>query len=355
MSLKRGNDAKNWLPQFPNYSLKSHSGTVNCIAFHPRVSAIASGSEDTTIKIWDWEYGELERTLKGHTRAVRDLDYGYSSGKVLLASCSSDLTIKIWDPADGYINCQTLQGHNHIVSAVRFIPSRNYLASASKDTDIRLWDVTTGYCIRTIQGHVSWVRDLSASFDGRFLLSTGDDRTIRLWDISQASNRMTSIGHENYNISCAIAPPASEQFLAPLTKSKVLGGSSFVATGSRDKTIKIWDSYGTCVLTLVGHDNWVNSVVFHPGGKYLLSVSDDRTLRCWDLSQEGRCVKTLQGIHDGFITCLKWAPGLAKGAYDGSIRDFQSKSVDREGLPDTQIRCVIATGSVDQNLNIYTS
>jgi platelet-activating factor acetylhydrolase IB subunit alpha len=139
--------------------------------------------------------------------------------------------------------------------------------------------------------------------------------------------------------------------------------AEFMATGSRDKTIKLWDARGVCLMTLVGHDNWVRALVFHPGGKYLLSVSDDKTLRCWDLSQEGKCVRTLQDTHDRFVTCLKWAPGLVKdvpvdhggGAtaqqQNGTSRAPQSKDV----ALDSQIRCVIATGGVDCKLRIFAN
>lgn len=372
--LARKRDPQSWLPQHPRYSLHSHRDTINCIAFHPKFSSIASGSDDFTIKIWDWELGELEMTLKGHTRSVRDLDYGSPPGGVLLASCSSDLTIKLWNPADGYKNFRTLQGHDHIISAVRFIPNGSLLASASKDNDVRLWDVTNGYCVKTIQGHTGWVRDVCPSVDGKFLLSTGDDMTVRLWDISgKPENKLTLIGHENFNECCAIAPPATYQYLAPLAglTTKLTAASSsmaeFMATGSRDKTIKIWDARGKCLMTLVGHDNWVRALVFHPGGKYLLSVSDDKTLRCWDLSQQGKCVKTLRDAHESFITCLKWAPGMAKDSHADSANASsaaQSASDAGETMPrntkaageassEVQIRCVIATGSVDQRLQIF--
>ncbi len=61
--------------------------------------------------------------------------------------------------------------------------------------------------------------------------------------------------------------------------------SDYVASGSRDKTIKLWETRnGRCVLTLSGHDNWVTDLVFHPNGKFLISTSDDKSIRIWDLS-----------------------------------------------------------------------
>lgn len=247
-------DPAYWLPKAPaRHTLQSHRSPITCVAFHPVFSSLASGSEDATVKIWDWELGELERTIKGHTRAVLDVDFGGPRGGTLLASCSSDLTIKLWDPSDEYRNIRTLTGHDHSVSAVRFIPSGaagapasdNLLVSASRDRTLRIWDVSTGYCIRTLSGHAEWVRDVCPSIDGRYLLSAGDDRTARLWDLSTSNpeTRLTLIGHEHV-VECAVlAPAAAYPHLAALARLKKPPPSTlaaqFMATGSRDKSIRV--------------------------------------------------------------------------------------------------------------------
>ena len=61
--------------------------------------------------------------------------------------------------------------------------------------------------------------------------------------------------------------------------------SVYIYNGLNFQTIRIWDaSTGLCLATLLGHDNWVRGLAFHPGGKYLLSVSDDKSLRIWDVA-----------------------------------------------------------------------
>ena len=52
-----------------------------------------SASEDATVKVWDFETGDYERTLKGHTDCVQDVAFD-NSGK-LLASCAADMSIKV--------------------------------------------------------------------------------------------------------------------------------------------------------------------------------------------------------------------------------------------------------------------
>ncbi|KAI9714325.1 MAG: protein with putative role during mitosis [Bogoriella megaspora] len=371
---RRNQDPTSWLPRSPaRHTLQSHRSPITCVAFHPVFSSLASGSEDTTIKIWDWELGELERTVKGHTKGVLDVDFGGPRGGTLLASCSSDLTIKLWDPSDEYKNIRTLPGHDHSVSAVRFIPSGaagapssgNLLASASRDKSIRVWDVTTGYCVKTIRGHADWVRDINPSLDGRWLLSAGNDQTARLWDAASGEAKATFLGHEHVIECCVIAPPAAYEHLAGLAGLKkapaISSSAEFMATGSRDKTIKLWDARGTLIKTLVGHDNWVRGLVFHPGGKYLLSVGDDKTLRCWDLSQEGKCVKTLEDAHAHFVSCIRWAPSRTKESVttngdgaNGAPNGIATKAADA-ATAKANINCVIATGSVDLNVRVFAS
>ncbi|EMF13125.1 nuclear distribution protein nudF [Sphaerulina musiva SO2202] len=368
LAARKNHDPQTWLPRAPaRHTLQSHRNPITCVAFHPLFSSLASGSEDCTIKIWDYELGELERTLKSHTKAVLDVDFGGPRGNTLLASCSSDLTIKLWDPAEDYKNVRTLPGHDHSVSSVRFIPSGaagaplsgNLLASASRDKTIRIWDVTTGYCLRTLRGHGDWVRSLAPTFDGRWLLSTSSDQTSRMWDLSQPDSnalKQTFLAHEHVVECCAFAPPSAYQHLASLAGLKkppaASSSAEYLATGGRDKLIKIHSANGIVMKTLSGHDNWIRSLVFHPGGKYLLSCSDDKTIRCWDLAQEGKCVRTIEAA-DHFVSCLRWAPSVYKESSE--TNGLTNGAAAKKAMEEEQIRCLIASGSVDLNVRVWSA
>ncbi|OJK01653.1 hypothetical protein ASPACDRAFT_116564 [Aspergillus aculeatus ATCC 16872] len=352
-------DPTSWLPSSPaRHKFQSHRDAVTCVAFHPVYTSLASGSEDCTIKIWDWELGELERTLKGHMRAVSGLDYGGQKGHTLLASCSSDLTVKLWDPSNDYANIRTLSGHDHSVSAVSFLPNNgNLLVSASRDASIRIWDASTGYCVKTIRSNDNWIRDVSPSFDGKWLVSGGRDQAATVWEVATAEAKATLLGHENYLECCVFAPPASYKYLATLAGLKkpppATSSAEFVATGARDKTIRLWDSRGRLIKTLVGHDNWVRGLVFHPGGKYLVSVADDKTIRCWDLSQEAKLVKTISDAHGHFVSCIRWAPDVVT---DDAVTEETAEAgpgAQRQEA-NKKIRCILATGSADSCVRVFS-
>jgi platelet-activating factor acetylhydrolase IB subunit alpha len=161
---------------------------------------------------------------------------------------------------------------------------------------------------------------------------------------------------------CAFAPVSAYENLALIAGLKkpppATSAAEFMATGSRDKTIRIWDSRGTCLKVLVGHDNWVTALSFHPGGKYLLSAADDKTIRCWDLSQDGKCVKTLSEAHEHFVKTLRWAPSIVKDApavNGGSSINADGEGAAKKAEPETQIRCVIATGGVDMVVKVWAN
>lgn len=99
------------------------------------------------VQVWDYEAGEFEATLKGHTDAVQDV--GFDPSGNLLVSCSADMQVKLWDFTT-YTCIKTLSGHDHSVSSVCFLPSGDFIVSASRDKTIKIWEVATGYALMSL-------------------------------------------------------------------------------------------------------------------------------------------------------------------------------------------------------------
>ena len=102
-------------------------------------------------------------------------DIAFDANGRLLASCSADMTIKLWDFASSYECVKTLQGHDHNVSSVTFLPTGDILVSCSRDKTIKMWEVATGFCVRTYTGHRDWVRMVRVSRDGSLIASCSKD------------------------------------------------------------------------------------------------------------------------------------------------------------------------------------
>ncbi len=355
--------ASDHLPQAPEKMLlQGHRGQVTRVLFHPVYSILVSASEDATIKVWDVETGKPERSLKGHTGVVNNL--AFNATGTLLASCSSDITIKLWN-FQTFECIKTLHGHEHNITGIAFLPSGDHLVSASRDRTVKLWEVMSGFCIRTFEGHKEWVRKVLVHPTFPLMVSCSHDQTAIVWDIAEAvtsqgkSTASTILqvleGHDNVIEALAIAndnavqviekseyfnkmmylasvemngvQKAEEEKKLAMADGKKKSDRVFVATGARDKLIKLWEARtGKCVITLTGHDNWVREVVFHPNGKYLLSAADDKSIRVWDLNT-GRCIKKIADAHSHFVSCLDFSDKYllcATGSVDNTIKIWDS-------------------------------
>lgn len=210
------------------------------------------------------------------------------------------------------------------------MPSGDQIVSASRDKTIKFWETSTGYCIKTLRGHDDWIREIVITDDGTLLASCSHDKTIRVWDLSKSECIHVMRDHTHYIECLAFSPSTLSVLEAPdgkTYKGKAVPGT-FLASGSRDKTIKVWETAtGQCIMTLIGHDNWVRGLVFHPDGKYLISVSDDKTMKVWDLKQ-GRAIKTINDAHSHFVSCIDYSPNtpyVATGGVDDTIKIWSCK------------------------------
>ncbi|MBD1921335.1 serine/threonine protein kinase [Microcoleus sp. FACHB-831] len=167
--------------------------------------------------------------------------------------------------------------------------------------------------------------------------------------ISQSYLKNTLQGHSGFVYSVAISPD----------------GQTLVS-GSDDKTIKIWNlASGKLIRTLQGNSHQINSVAISPDGQTLVSGSDDYKIKIWNLAS-GKLIRTLQGHSDDVETVAISPDGqtLVSGSGDKTIkiwnlasgkliRTLKSRSFSVETVaisPDGQ---TLVSGSLDNTIKIW--
>jgi WD40 repeat protein len=149
LAVTEGHDIGIW-SSYQIRCLTGHSGNVYAIEEFAGPDGrrwLASGSYDTTVRIWDPVSGNQIHHLTGHTDSVTALDeFTGPDSQVRLASCSDDKTVRIWDPHTGN-QIHLLIGHTGPVTAVYSLYSAEgqpFLATSSVDGTVRIWDPISG-------------------------------------------------------------------------------------------------------------------------------------------------------------------------------------------------------------------
>jgi U3 small nucleolar RNA-associated protein 13 len=138
----------------------------------------------------------LQRNLKPFATPVVSLSVDVTS--TLLATGSSDGSIKVWDIRGGFVT-HTFRGHTGVVSALKLFmqssglddrastqeqPGRNRirLASGGEDGKVRIWDLSKKKAYAVLDSHVSMVRSIDFSVEQNALITGSRDKTIAIWD-----------------------------------------------------------------------------------------------------------------------------------------------------------------------------
>ena len=194
---------------------------------------------------------------------------------------------------------------------------KEFLVTASRDQNIITWDIAEqrateedpewGVPKRVHSGHNHFVEDLCLSNDSRYALTASWDHTLRLWDLEKGTSSKTFVDHDKDVLTCSFSADNRQ-----------------IASGARDKNIKIWNTVGECKFTVEEdqHADWVSCVRFSPDAKnnVLATGSWDGTVKVWE-AQSMTLQNTFTG-HTNAVTSLSFAQKscyLASGGKDGNI------------------------------------
>lgn len=310
---------------------KGHTDGVLCLAFDDTL--LATGSYDSTIKIWDIDTGEVLRTLTGHTMGVKCLRFDQSK----LVSGSLDGTVKMWNMKTGQV-IRTFPGHDGAVSSVDF--DAMILASGSEDKTVRVRNFRT--CSRVVlRGHTDWVNSVKVHAASQTLFSASDDNTVRMWDLeakrclrifSDHVGQVQQVLHLPQDFELADTNDSSDNEQQSQAAPQVMrlrglpNGSNrsshprYILSASLDSTIKLWDvQTGRCVRTFFGHMDGVLGVAADT--LRMISGANDGSVKIWD-PRTGKCERTVTG-HGASVTCVGLSDRkMVTGGEDHEVRVY---------------------------------
>jgi WD40 repeat protein len=326
--------------------LLSHKNEVLGVKFSPDGKTIASASADGTVKLWN-QQGKLLNTLRNHSSIVTDIAFS-PDGKTI-ASASADGTVKLWNSQGKLI--QTLKENKPKLAAVLAIdisPDGQTIATANDDKTVKIWN-REGKIIKSWEAHKDKILDIHFSPNGKAIASSGTDTEVKLWNRNGQLIK-TFIGHKDWVYSINFSPDGK-------TLASVGGGS--------DRTLKLWQiADGKLLHNITAHNNSIKSVVFSPDGKTIATVSDDKTLKLWQI--DGSLINTFKG-HKSDLNDVSFSPNsqiIATAGGDKKIKLWVHESLLQQTIPAHQQELVwsvafspdgqiIASASADKTVKLW--
>jgi guanine nucleotide-binding protein subunit beta-2-like 1 protein len=163
-------------------------------------------------------------------------------------------------------------GHSHFISEICLTGDSRYAFSASWDGSVRLWNVASGKTVSTLVGHSKDVLSVALSADDRQIITGGLDHQIKIWNTRSECKHTVDKNQHTDAVSCVKFYHAAKPAIC--------------VTASWDKTIKVWDNlYMTLMYTFTGHKAQINTLDMVHGSSYLASGSRDGQVMVWDLVQ----------------------------------------------------------------------
>ena len=254
----------NWTPL---HTITEHGGAVNSVAFYLESSDVfASASNDGRILTWSPESGHVREVFPyGHSGAVNAL--AFSNDGKYLASGSNDTTIILWDfqlytSGNNFSKIRTIYDHSSFVTCLAFSSNGKILASGGyQDNTIMLHDPATGTRVGTLYGNADDIVSMAFSPNGAFLASASNNGTIILWDTSTWKKLRS---------------------FSPGTVVTFSPGGAYLFSGTKDGRIIVWNANtGDQLQTVETGSGEIFSLDFLDRNT-LASGSADGTIQIWD-------------------------------------------------------------------------
>lgn len=377
-------------------TVRAHSRAVTCVAFSPKGGVwLASASDDGLVKLFRSADRDLVAVLKGHRGPVSCVCWARAGSAI--ATAGDDYTVRLWsrdralahhrDPATARAPCvATLEGHSGLVKSCGFTPDGRVLFSGARDRTVRAWPLELlrrpdasaeaddggegAYRVSagsvTLQSHLDWVNCVCVSPDGKTLASSSWDFNVILWGVKGgaafSSSNLGSIeplaklsGHRGAVSSVAFSPSGAD-----------------LVSASYDNGLTLWSvATRTASNTLPGHTERVTAVRWggdgsaeQGGGPALIySVSDDGTLRSWDVTPGAQTA--VFKAHAGPVTSVAVrrvrapeagedpASAAEEGGAPSLARRDEDEDVDAEPLLDGEGTELLLTGGADGTAKLW--
>lgn len=314
----------------PSYTIRS-AAKVRSFSFHPMPAA---GTEEdqgllaltnNTLEMYKIPRGSGKNVdapskssiidLQGHRSDIRGVAISNDGNNI--ATCSAE-SIKLWS-SNSYRSTGSCNVEGYCIS-VAFAPGGRYVLTGSKDGKLHIFDSASGDCVYRNEdahaGHAIW--SISVRPDGKGFATGSADKTVKLWNFEVTSGGLKA------TLSRQLVLPSDVLYVrySPTTDATRL----MVAVCLLDNTLRIfYEDSLKLFLTLYGHKLPILCCDISYDSSLIISGSADKTIKIWGMDF-GDCHKSIFA-HDDSVTCVQFLPNthyFFSGGKDGLVKYYDA-------------------------------
>ena len=254
---------------------------------------------------------KFHKILEGHNGAVESLMYSRDGSYFATGSWDRNARIYKLDSLKNYVFFKEFSMHHAAITCMDISKDNKYIAIGSKDFTFSVFEIETGQLRFVSRDHSNAISQLFFDPSSSFLITASMDGTARVYRVADFELAKPNSLVLNYTskINGAQLSPSKGKFMLACDDAKVvevnvkgkvlsafIGHSARVscldishnkkmmASGSDDKTIRIWDAKTRQTrFVLEGHGWKVTSVHFSNDDRYLISSCNNGEVKIWNL------------------------------------------------------------------------
>ncbi|GLV38693.1 uncharacterized protein CBL_05692 [Carabus blaptoides fortunei] len=335
------------------HTFKGHSGKVICMAITKQSQYLLTGSEDTSIIVWDLKALTLHLRIYEHIAPVLCVTSALSNS--VIVSGGDDSSIIIMSLANGKV-VMKIDHHRGSVTSVKVTSAGDVLVSGSHDRTVCLWSLETFTLLNTIS-LVAAITMIDVSADSVFLLAACSDNNLYLRTLATGTELHSLVGHKSKVKAVCMAQDSCRAVVGctdnrvyiyemhsgkimktltgqpgEVTAVKVTDKDDFLLTAggnrvhfypfrSEDTVKSLLKLNKKCQHHLQAHSAAITCIDIAKDGLLAVTGSFDHLVNIWQLNSH-ELILTMDG-HTGSITCVNFAPNglfVASGSEDKTVK-----------------------------------
>lgn len=301
-------------------SLRAHKAHVWAVLFTPNELALATGSGDKTIRIWNAETGMPLQILEAHTEGIRCLAFSMQG---VLLSGGMDSQICMWEYESNVPSAQwkAHEGHVHSISFVNNRTSQNGSLALSVGAD----GTVAGWCVekgsykplgRFPGGSGKGVLCVAQhTSQDNWCACGNEDGAVYIWNFAKPDLDMRhdqGSDQDNIDIEGSVKLVGHKKGVRTIAFTP---DGCLLASGSTDGHIRVWDIRKmhterhevSCLAVFDAHDSWVTELRFEGGARGLVTCSSDGLVKHWVAPTR---IKAIKGEVPQFPIVIRRLPGF---------------------------------------------